>query len=124
MWHYQIVHHELWDYDPPAAPTMVDISIGGRQVKAVAMVTKQAFVYVFDRLTGEPIWPIEERPVPPSAVPGERAALTQPFPTKPPAFDLQGISDATLIDFTPELRQEALQIIKNLTTAASTHHHH
>ena len=112
VWHYQIVHHELWDYDPPAAPTMVDISIGGRQVKAVAMVTKQAFVYVFDRLTGEPIWPIEERPVPPSAVPGERAALTQPFPTKPPAFDLQGISDATLIDFTPELRQEALQIIE------------
>ena len=112
VWHYQIVHHELWDYDPPAAPTMVDISIGGRQVKAVAMVTKQAFVYVFDRLTGEPIWPIEERPVPPSAVPGERAAPTQPFPTKPPAFDLQGISDATLIDFTPELRQEALQIIE------------
>ena len=112
VWHYQIVHHELWDYDPPAAPTMVDISIGGRQVKAVAMVTKQAFVYVFDRLTGEPIWPIEERSVPPSAVPGERAALTQPFPTKPPAFDLQGISDATLIDFTPELRQEALQIIE------------
>ena len=112
VWHYQIVHHELWDYDPPAAPTMVDISIGGRQVKAVAMVTKQAFVYVFDRLTGEPIWPIEERPVPPSAVPGERAALTQPFPTKPSAFDLQGISDATLIDFTPELRQEALQIIE------------
>ena len=76
------------------------------------MVTKQAFVYVFDRLTGEPIWPIEERPVPPSTVPGERASLTQPFPTRPPAFDLQGINDATLIDFTPDLRQEALQIIE------------
>ena len=112
VWHYQIVHHELWDYDPPAAPTMVEVNIDGRQVKAVAMVTKQAFVYVFDRLTGDPIWPIEERPVPPSTVPGERASLTQPFPTRPPAFDLQGINDATLIDFTPDLRQEALQIIK------------
>ena len=112
VWHYQIVHHELWDYDPPAAPTMVDINLDGRQVKAVAMVTKQAYVYIFDRLTGEPIWPIEERPVPPSTVPGERAALTQPFPTRPAAFDLQGISDDTLIDFTPELRQEALQIIE------------
>ena len=112
VWHYQIVHHELWDYDPPAAPTMVEINLDGRQVNAVAMVTKQAFVYVFDRLTGEPIWPIEERPVPPSTVPGERASLTQPFPTRPPAFDLQGINDATLIDFTPDLRQEALQIIE------------
>ena len=112
VWHYQIVHHELWDYDPPAAPTMVEINLDGRQVKAVAMVTKQAFVYVFDRLTGEPIWPIEERPVPSSTVPGERASLTQPFPTRPPAFDLQGISDDTLIDFTPELRQEALQLIE------------
>ena len=110
-WHYQIVHHELWDYDPPAAPTLVDITVDGRDIKAVAMVTKQAFIYVFDRITGEPVWPIVERPVPVSSVPGERAAPTQPFPTKPAPFDQQGISEETLIDFTPELRQEALEII-------------
>ena len=111
VWHYQIVHHELWDYDPPAAPTLVDIRVDGRDIKAVAMVSKQAFIYVFDRVTGEPVWPIEERPVPQSTVPGERTSPTQPFPTRPAPFDLQGISDATLIDFTPELRQEALEII-------------
>ena len=111
VWHYQIVHHELWDYDPPAAPTLVDITVDGRDIKAVAMVTKQAFIYVFDRITGEPVWPIVERPVPVSSVPGERAAPTQPFPTKPAPFDQQGISEETLIDFTPELRQEALEII-------------
>ncbi|MFL2855173.1 MAG: pyrroloquinoline quinone-dependent dehydrogenase [Pseudohongiellaceae bacterium] len=111
VWHYQIVHHELWDYDPPAAPTLVDITVDGRDIKAVAMVTKQAFIYVFDRITGEPVWPIVERPVPVSYVPGERAAPTQPFPTKPAPFDQQGISEETLIDFTPELRQEALEII-------------
>ncbi|MBS24467.1 MAG: pyrroloquinoline quinone-dependent dehydrogenase [Gammaproteobacteria bacterium] len=111
VWHYQIVHHELWDYDPPAAPTLVDITVDGRDIKAVAMVTKQAFIYVFDRITGEPVWPIVEQPVPVSSVPGERAAQTQPFPTKPAPFDQQGISDKTLIDFTPELRQEALEII-------------
>ena len=111
VWHYQIVHHELWDYDPPAAPTLVDITVDGRDIKAVAMVTKQAFIYVFDRLTGEPVWPMEELPVPASTVPGERASPTQPFPTKPAAFDQQGISQNTLIDFTPELRQEALEII-------------
>ena len=111
VWHYQIVHHELWDYDPPAAPTLVDITVDGRDIKAVAMVTKQAIIYVFDRITGEPVWPIVERPVPVSSVPGERAAPTQPFPTKPAPFDQQGISEETLIDFTPELRQEALEII-------------
>ncbi len=112
VWHYQLVHHGLWDYDIPAAPTLFDLEIDGRMRKGVAVVTKQAFTYVFDRITGEPIWPIEERPVPKSNVPGERAAPTQPFPTKPPAFDRQGISEDDLIDFTPELKAEALEIAK------------
>ena len=111
VWHYQIVHHELWDYDPPAAPTLVDITVGGKDIKAVAMVSKQAFIYIFDRITGKPVWPIVEKPVPSSTVPGERASFTQPFPTRPAAFDLQGINEETLIDFTPELRQEALEIV-------------
>lgn len=112
IWHYQIVHHELWDYDPPAAPTLVDITVDGREIKALAQVSKQAFIYVLDRVTGEPVWPIEERAVPLSNVPGERASPTQPFPTRPAPFDLQGISEDTLIDFTPELRAEAMEIIK------------
>ncbi len=112
LWHFQTIHHGLWDYDLPAAPTLVDIIVDGRPIKAVAQISKQGFTYVFDRITGRPVWPIEERPVPPSNVPGERASPTQPFPTKPAAFEPQGISDATLIDYTPELRQEALQIIE------------
>ena len=89
----------------------MDITVDGREIKAVAIVSKQAFTYVFDRVTGEPVWPIEERPVPPSPVPGERLAATQPFPTKPPAFDLQGVSLDDLVDFTPELRQEAIELL-------------
>ncbi|MEM9408789.1 MAG: PQQ-binding-like beta-propeller repeat protein, partial [Acidobacteriota bacterium] len=112
VWHYQLVHHGLWDYDIPAAPTLFDLEIDGKQRKGVAVVTKQGFTYVFDRVTGEPIWPIEERPVPASDVPGERAAKTQPFPTKPPAFERQGMSEDDLIDFTPELKAEALEIAK------------
>lgn len=112
IWHFQTVHHGLWDYDLPAAPTLVDITVDGRPVQAVAQISKQGFTYVFDRITGEPVWPIEERAVPPSSVPGEVASPTQPFPTKPLPFEPQGISDATLIDYTPALRQEALQIIE------------
>ena len=112
IWHFQMVHHGLWDYDLPAAPTLVDINVNGRAIKAVAQISKQGFTYVFDRITGEPVWPIEERPVGQSSVPGEVAAMTQPFPTKPAPFEPQGISDETLIDFTPELRNEALQIIE------------
>lgn len=112
IWHFQTVHHGLWDYDLPAAPTLVDITVDGRPVQAVAQISKQGFTYVFDRITGEPVWPIEERAVPPSTVPGEVASPTQPFPTKPLPFEPQGISDATLIDYTPALRQEALQIIE------------
>ena len=111
VWHFQAVHHGLWDYDFPAAPNLVDISVDGRQIKAVAIVSKQAFTYVFDRVTGEPVWPIEERPVAPGDVPSERYAATQPFPTKPPPFDQQGITLDDLIDFTLALRQEALDIL-------------
>jgi quinoprotein glucose dehydrogenase len=115
VWHYQTVHHDLWDYDPPAAPIVMDIVVDGRARKAVTLLTKQAFAYVLDRATGEPIWPIVERPVPQSNVPGERTAATQPFPSKPPPFDLQGATEDNLIDFTPELRAEALEIVKRYT---------
>ncbi len=110
-WHYQLVHHGIWDHDIPCAPILIDIVVDGRLRKAVAQPTKQAFLYVFDRVTGEPIWPIEERPVPQGDVPGEWYSLTQPMPTKPPAYDRQGVTVDDLIDFTPELRQEALEIV-------------
>ena len=116
VWHFQAVHHGLWDYDFPAAPNVVDITVDGRPVKAVAIVSKQAFTYVFDRATGEPVWPIEERPVEPGDIPGEWYAATQPFPTRPPPFDQQGTSVDDLIDFTPELRQEALEIFEQYVT--------
>jgi quinoprotein glucose dehydrogenase len=112
VWHYQIVHHDLWDYDLPAAPILANIRVDGKPIKAVVQLTKQAFAFVFDRLTGRPVWPIEERPVPTSDVPGERTSPTQPFPTKPPAFDRQGLSVDDLIDFTPELRAEAIALLK------------
>jgi len=110
VWHYQLVHHGLWDYDPPAAPNLIDITVAGKRIKAVAQVTKQAFVYVFDRVSGQPVWPIEEQPVPASSVPGERASKTQPFPTKPAPFDIQGARDEDLIDLTPEIHKEAVEI--------------
>ena len=115
IWHFQMVHHGLWDYDLPAAPNLAEITIGGRQIKAVAQVSKQGFVYVFDRITGQPVWPIEERPVPQSTVAGERSSPTQPFPTKPAPFDRQGVTREELIDFTPELRQSAINLLKNHT---------
>ena len=110
-WHYQLVHHGIWDMDIPCAPILVDITVNGRTVKAVAQPTKQALLYVFNRETGEPIWPIEERPVAKGDVPGEWYAPTQPFPTKPPAYDRQGVSMDDLIDFTPELRAEAVKMV-------------
>jgi quinoprotein glucose dehydrogenase len=112
VWHSQIVHHDLWDYDLPAAPVLADITVDGRRIKAVVQVTKQAFAFVFDRTNGQPVWPIEERPVPRSDTPGERTSATQPFPTKPPPFDRQGVTVDDLIDFTPELRAQALQLVK------------
>ncbi len=110
IWHFQAVHHGLWDYDFPTAGHVLDITVDGRDIKAYVQTSKQAFTYVFDRVTGEPVWPIEERPVPAGDVPGEWYAPTQPFPTKPPPFDLQGITLDDLIDFTPELHEEALRL--------------
>ena len=113
LWHFQTVHHGLWDYDLASAPNLVDIVVDGRPIKAVAQVSKTAFTFVFDRITGEPVWPIEERPVAASTVPGERAHPTQPFPTKPAPFDRQGVSKEDLIDFTPEIAAAALEIADN-----------
>ena len=110
-WHYQLVHHGIWDMDIPCAPILTDITMNGRTIKAVAQPTKQAFLYVFNRVTGEPIWPIEERPVPKGDVPGEWYSPTQPFPTKPPAYDNQGVTIDSLINFTPELRAEAEKLV-------------
>ena len=110
-WHFQIVHHGLWDYDLPAAPNLLDVRVNGSPVKAVAQVTKQGFVYVFDRVTGRPIWPIEERPVPQSTIPGEESSRTQPFPTNPAPFDRQGVTENDVTDLTPELRKEALAVL-------------
>ncbi len=115
VWHFQMVHHGIWDYDLPAAPNLVDITVDGKRIRAVAQVSKQGFCYVFDRVTGAPVWPIEERPVAPSNVPGEQASPTQPFPTKPLPFDRQGVTPHDLIDFTPKLHQEALEILKQYT---------
>jgi quinoprotein glucose dehydrogenase len=111
-WHYQVVHHPIWDYDLSSAPILADINVNGRAIKAVAAPSKEAFLYVFDRVTGQPVWPIEERPVPKGDAPGEWYSPTQPFPTKPPAYARQSIGIDDLIDFTPALRGEALQVIE------------
>ena len=113
VWHFQLTHHELWDYDLPTAPILVDIEVEGVLVKALVQLSKQGFVYVLDRATGEPVWPIEERQVPQSDVPWEWSSPTQPFPTKPPAYERQGIGEDDLIDFTPELRAEALRVVES-----------
>ena len=113
VWHYQLVHHDLWDYDLPTAPILADLTVDGKKVKAVLQVTKTAWVFAFDRVTGKPIWPIEERPVPQTNVPTEWTSPTQPFPTKPAPFDRQGLTDNDLIDFTPELHAEAVDMMKH-----------
>ena len=110
-WHFQLVHHPLWDMDISSAPILADITVNGRAVKAVAQPTKQGFLYVFDRVTGQPVWPMEERPVEKGTVPGEWYAPTQPFPTRPPAYSRNGISVDDLIDFTPALRDQARTIV-------------
>ena len=109
-WHFQTVHHDVWNYDNPTAPNLVDIAVDGRDVKALVQTTKQGWAYVLDRATGEPVWPIEERPVPASDVPGEHLSPTQPYVTRPAPYEMQGITEDDLIDFTPELRAEALEI--------------
>jgi quinoprotein glucose dehydrogenase len=111
IWHFQTVHHGVWDYDLPGAPVLCDIKVDGRAIKAVAQITKTGFTFVFDRVTGKPVWPIEERPVPPSTVPGERLSPTQPFPTKPAPYERQGSTEENLIDFSPELLSEAKSIL-------------
>jgi glucose dehydrogenase len=111
-WHYQFVHHDIWNYDTPQVPILADVTIDGVRTPIVAQATKQAFLYVLNRETGEPIWPIEERPVPQSLMPGEKLSPTQPFPTKPAAFDLQGLTEDDLVDFTPELRQQAIAALE------------
>jgi quinoprotein glucose dehydrogenase len=110
-WHYQFIHHGIWDWDLPCAPIIADVTIDGRMRKIVMQPTKQGWLYVFDRVTGEPIWPIEERAVEASNVPGEKAHPTQPFVTKPPAYERQGVTVNDLIDFTPQLRAEAEKLI-------------
>jgi quinoprotein glucose dehydrogenase len=107
-WHFQMVHHDIWNYDTPNAPVLMDVTVDGKKIKGIFQATKQSWVYALNRETGEPIWPIEERPVPASTVPGEKLARTQPFPTKPAPFDLQGLSEDQLIDYTPEIREKAL----------------
>ena len=111
-WHYQLVHHGIWDMDIPCAPILADITVNGKTIKAVAQPTKQAFLYVFDRVTGQPIWPIEEKPVPQGDTPGEKYSKTQPIPSKPAAYNRQGLEVDWLIDFTPELRAEAVKTIE------------
>jgi quinoprotein glucose dehydrogenase len=112
-WHFQLVHHPLWNYDMSSAAIVADIVVDGKPIKALAVAGKQGFVYVFDRITGKPVWPIEERPVPPSDVPGEKASPTQPFPTKPPAYarPILKLPD-DLIDFTPDMRARAIEQLK------------
>jgi quinoprotein glucose dehydrogenase len=114
VWHHQLVHHDIWNYDTSTAPVLMDITVDGVEIPAVVQVGKQAFLYAFNRATGEPIWPIEERPVPASHIPGEHLSPTQPFPTWPEPYDMQGLSEDDLIDFTPELRQRALEVVADL----------
>jgi len=112
-WHFQIVHHPIWNMDMPAAPLLADLVVDGKPIKAVAQATKQSMLFVFDRLTGKPVWPIEERPVPQGDVPGEWYSPTQPFPTKPPAYGRNHVRvPDDLIDFTPELRAKALKLVE------------
>ncbi|MFV1986496.1 MAG: PQQ-binding-like beta-propeller repeat protein [Gemmatimonadota bacterium] len=112
-WHFQFVHHDIWNYDTPTAPSLMDVTVDGERIPALVQTTKQSFAYALNRATGEPIWPIEERPVPQTDVPGEQTSATQPFPTRPAAYEMQGLTEDDLIDFTPELRAEALEILKD-----------
>jgi quinoprotein glucose dehydrogenase len=116
IWHYQLVHHDIWDYDPPTAPVLAELTVDGKQVPAAIQVTKQGMVYTFNRVTGEPIWPIVERPVPQSTLPGEQSSPTQPFPTRPAAFERQGLTEDDLLDWTPEIKAEAIRIFNQYTT--------
>ena len=111
-WHFQTVHHDLWNYDNPTVPIVVDLTVDGEEVPAVIQNTKQGLIFAFNRETGEPIWPVEERPVPQTVVPGEKTEPTQPFPTNPAPVEPLGLTEDDVIDFTPELKQEALEIME------------
>jgi quinoprotein glucose dehydrogenase len=121
VWHYQMVHHDIWNYDTSTAPVLMDVTVNGQRIPGVFQVGKQAFLYAFNRETGDPIWPIEERPVPASLVPGEKLSPTQPFPTKPAPFDMQGLSEADLVDFTPEIKQKALAAVEDISLGPLFH---
>ena len=120
-WHFQIVHHGLWDYDPASAPNLVTITVDGKRIDAVVQLTKQGFAFVFDRVTGRPVWPIEERPVPRSDVPGEASWPTQPFPTKPPAFESQGVTLDDAFDVTPELKAARAGGVEEVPARSALH---
>jgi len=113
-WHFQMIHHDIWDWDLPVAAILVDLNVNGEEMPALVQASKQTFVYAFNRATGEPIWPIEERPVPAGNVPGEWYSPTQPFPTQPAGYELQGLSVDDLMDYTPELRQMALEQVSDI----------
>lgn len=113
VWHFQTVHHDIWNFDNSTAPIALDVTVDGEPTPILVQTTKQGWAFTFNRETGEPIWPIEERPVPQSEVPGEELSPTQPFPTRPAAYEMQGLTEDDLIDFTPELRAEALEIVQN-----------
>ena len=113
IWHYQIVHHDVWDYDLPAPPVLADITVAGKKIPAVVQVTKMGFAFVFDRVTGKPVWPIKERRVPRSDVPGEKTSATQPVPTRPAPFEPQGLKLEDVIDFTPDIKRQALEIVSH-----------
>jgi glucose dehydrogenase len=112
LWHYQLVHHDIWNYDIPTPPNLVDITVGGRRIPAIVATTKQSFAYVFNRVTGEPVWPIVEQPVPASLVPGEEAWPTQPIPTRPAPYEMQVVTHDELVDFTPALREKAIGVLE------------
>ena len=116
VWHFQTVHHDIWNFDNPAAPVLLDVTVDGVPTPILVETTKQGFAYTFNRETGEPVWPMEERPVPQSEIPGEKLSPTQPFPTKPAAFQLQGLTEDDLIEFTPELRAAAIEVMKDYRT--------
>lgn len=108
-WHFQIVRHDVWDRDNPHPPILLDLQVEGTAIPAAVQVTKQGLVFAFQRETGEPLWPIEDLPVPASQVPGKRLSPTQPVPSRPAPFEIQGLSEEEVVDFTPELRAEALE---------------
>ena len=115
IWHFQMIHHDIWDYDPPTAPVLAELEVDGEIIPAAIQVTKQGMVYTLNRVTGEPVWPIEERAVPQTTIPGEQTSLTQPFPTKPAPFERIGLSEDDLLDWTPEIKEEAIRLLNQYT---------